>query len=866
MRLNGLGGWLLGILAFLAANIPTSWSQLVRQENTTLAMPLTPPLRGYNLQQAFNLTFTAPVAIVTPPGETNRLFIVEQIGRIIVITNLAAPTRTVFLDITSRVLFDGEQGLLGLAFHPDFKNNGIFFIDYTTTGARNDRLARYNISSTNPNAGDPSSEVVLINQPDDASNHNAGDLHFGPDGYLYVSLGDEGGGGDTYQNSQRINKDFFSGMLRLDVDKKPGNLPPNTHPASSTNYFVPADNPFVGATNFNGVAIPDPTKVHTEFWAVGLRNPWRFSFDPATGQLWCGDVGQDTREEVDIIVKGGNYGWNYREGTYAYTGTPPTGFHPIEPVFDYGRTNGNCVIGGVVYRGARLSQLYGAYVFGDNGSGNVWSLRTNSSGAPTVQRLLGTTGISAFGVDPSNGDVLICDVAGGVIRRLVYAAISMGTPLPATLADTGAFADVAPLSPQAGVVPYEINLPFWSDGAVKKRWFSIPYLTNRFGFDPTNAWQYPTGTVFIKHFEIQTNDNPVAVRRLETRFIVRNTKGVYGVTYRWTNATSAALLAEEGLDEPIVISEGGIQRTQVWHYPGRSECLICHNATAGFVLGFNAPQLNRDMTYGNQTTNQVAALANAGYLRSTPTNYHALLALAAPDDSNVSQEFRVRSYLNANCAQCHRPGGAGLGNFDARIGTPTDSANLIDGFLNDDQGDAQNRALSPGSAAHSMILQRISSRGAKQMPPLASNIPDPAGVQLMSNFITGELTVRKSFAQWQVANFGDPVPPDGNPDADPDTDGASNLFEWFAGTDPKQAGDAWSVRAQVGASGLEVVYTNPSNRGVVIEASGADFANWAPLDSPSNRLLFPITPKEIVIPDATTGAEMRFYRARIFAP
>lgn len=858
-----MGGWIVGFLVLWMMGFSGARAQLVRNANSTLALPATPPQHNFTLQQAFGMTFSGPVAVATPPGETNRLFIVEQPGRIVVITNLAAPTRTVFMDISSRILYGGEQGLLGLAFHPDFKNNGYFFVDYTTAGTRYDRVARYKVSASNPDAGDPSSELVLINQLDEASNHNAGDLHFGPDGYLYISLGDEGDGGDSFQNSQRINKDFFSGILRIDVDKKAGNLLPNVHAASSTNYFVPADNPFVGATSFNGIAIADTSKIRTEFWAVGLRNPWRYSFDPLTGTLWCGDVGQDAREEVDIIVKGGNYGWNFREGTIAYSGTPPAGFQRSDPVIDYDRSQGYCVTGGVVYRGSRFPELAGAYVFADYGSGKTWALRTNGTSSASPQLLTTSAGTSAFGYDPSNGDVLLCNVTDGQIRRLIYSATTSGTPIPTALDGTGAFSDLASLSPQTGIVPYEVNLPFWSDGAVKKRWFSIPNATGKFGFNSTNAWQYPTGAVWIKHFEIQTNDNPVAMRRLETRFIVRNTNGVYGVTYRWTNSTAASLVADEGLDEPIMISEGGIQRTQVWHYPSRSECLVCHNAAAGLVLGFNAPQLNRDMAYWGETTNQIAAMANAGYLVSTPTNYHALLALARPDDAAVSQEFRVRSYLNANCAQCHRPGGAGLGNFDARIGTPTDAANLIDGALNDTMGEPQNRVFAPGSTAHSILPQRMSVRGPKQMPPLASNIPDPAGALLLSNFVTGELLTRKSFAQWQVSNFGSSVPANGDPDAD----GASNLLEWLADTNPNQPGDGWGIRAQSGDNGIvQIVFTNPANRGVVVEASGADFGNWTPVEAPGNRLLFPITPKEVVIPNAVDSAQARFYRAQIIAP
>ena len=235
---------------------------LARVPNNTLQMPQTPPVYGYQATNAFgNLTFTAPVAILSPPGETNRLFVVEQAGVVAVITNLANPNRTVFLDIpVLGGVPTGEEGLLGMAFHPGYATNGYFFLFYTgnattTAGSgRHDILSRFQVSSNNANQADANSEVQLIKQYDEAGNHNGGDLHFGPDGYLYVSLGDEGDGNDTRENSQRIDKDFFSGILRLDVDipKQLGSLAPNSHPASTTNYAVPSDNPFVGATSFKG--------------------------------------------------------------------------------------------------------------------------------------------------------------------------------------------------------------------------------------------------------------------------------------------------------------------------------------------------------------------------------------------------------------------------------------------------------------------------------------------------------------------------------------------------------------------------------------------------------------------------------------
>jgi|GEM_PF-1393776 len=387
-----------------------------------------PAFLGYTVVPAFtNFTVQSPVCITSPPGETNRLFILEQDGRIVVITNLATPNRTVFMSITNRIEKRAECGLVGMAFHPGYATNRYFYIFYTFTnssGGLFDRVARFQTDPTNPNVGLLNTELPLITQSDLALNHQGGDLHFGPDGYLYVSLGDEGGSNDQYQNSQKITRDFFSGILRIDVDKRPGNLAPNSHPSSSTNYLVPSDNPFVGAASFNGKTI-DPTKVRTEFWAVGLRNPWRITFDEPTGLLYCADVGQEAREEIDIIIKGGNYGWNYREGNIPGSGgTPPAGFQRIDPILDYSHgagssTNGgDCVIGGVVYHGQKLTQLVGCYVFGDFVSGNIWWLRADGTNPVPHTLIAGDLGMSAFGTDPRDGEILIASYRGNTIRKL----------------------------------------------------------------------------------------------------------------------------------------------------------------------------------------------------------------------------------------------------------------------------------------------------------------------------------------------------------------------------------------------------------------------------------------------------------------
>jgi glucose/arabinose dehydrogenase/mono/diheme cytochrome c family protein len=751
LRLCVVSMLLLLLLPALAGTAPVQ-----RVANKTLKMPPAPPQLGYASSNAFGtMTFTNPVAIVSAPGETNRLFILEKRGRIIAITNLAAPTRTVFMDITNQVLgsdvVSDERGLLGLAFHPGFATNGYFYVFYTGTATTSDSgganmhdiLSRFQVSAADPNQGDPASEVRLIQQYDEADNHNAGDLHFGPDGYLYVSLGDEGGANGEYGNAQRIDKDYFSGILRIDVDMLPGNLPPNPHPSTTPNYLVPADNPFVGATKFNGLSV-DPNNVRTEFWAVGLRNPWRFSFDYSSGTVYCGDVGQNTREEIDIIVKGGNYGWNFREGNIAFPGgpTPPPGFVETKPLLDYPRTAGYCVIGGVVYRGTRMSQLYGAYIYGDYGSGAIWALRNSGTNVTQNALLMSDAGITAFGIDPSNGDILYANQHSGpdgTISRIYYTDTSTGAPLPPTLADTGAFSDLGSLTVEPGILPYSINVPFWSDNAIKTRWFSIPNPALKIGFNRDIPWSFPTGAVWIKHFELElVRGDPSSRRRLETRFIVKNSGGVYGVTYRWDDSmTNATLVPEEGMDENFVIDDGGgITRTQVWHYPSRSECLACHTGAGGYALGFNTAQMNHDADFNGIVTNQIAALNQAGYFSAAIPAIATLPALISATNDSVSLEKRVRSYLAANCVQCHQPAGGAQALWDARYSTPTLQAGIVNGALINNGGDTNNRVLKPLSLEHSMMLTRISTRGPGQMPPLATSVLDEQDITLLSTFIT----------------------------------------------------------------------------------------------------------------------------------
>ena len=861
-----------------------------------LHMPLNPPVYGYTTVNAFpslaNGAFGQPLCLSTPPGETNRLFVLDKIGHMYVVTNLANPNLTTFLDLSTRPLYtSSESGLLGVAFHPGYATNRYFFLFYSVQtnsplgSGLHQRLSRFQTSPSNPNQGMLNSEVVLISQLDPAGNHNGGDLHFGADGLLYISLGDGGVQYDGSQNSQTITQNFFSAIMRLDVDlpPRPSSIMPNPHPANTNfgtiNYRIPFDNPFIGATNFDGRLI-NSNRVRTEFYAVGFRNPWRMSFDRATGYLYCGDVGQDTWEEVDIITKGGNYGWAYLEGLHAgYRATNTVVGPLIPPIQEYHHgslTNqGNSVTGGIVYRGRRLSQLIGWYVFADYVSGNIWILNYDGTNTIPFRRIANRAGVAGFGNDPSNDDVLMANHGDGNIYRLIYdTGSSTGAAIPPTLAETGAFTNLNSLTNQMqalnasqGLIPYDINVPFWSDNARKTRWF-LGATNLKVGFAPEGNWTLPSGMAWVKHFDLEmTNGLPESSRRLETRVLVRNSNGVYGVTYRWGNSlTNATLVPEEGQDEPFTIYDGGNTRTQIWHYPARTECQTCHTPVAGLALGFNTVQMNRDFNYITHGANQIAEMSAQGRFTTTVSNIHSLRALAAATNDAVSLEWRVRSYLAANCAQCHQPGGVGLGSWTANISTLTANAGLISGPLNNNYGDANNRVIVPGSLSNSMLLTRISTRGSGQMPLLATSVLDNKAIQLLSAWITNDLPSYQTFAQWQVANFGSSNAPNAAPNFDADGDSSPNFSEYIARTDPQSSNSVWSISMSNNGGQVQLQFTQPTGRCFAIEESRDLFPpSWQFKNVPENRPFYPAEARPVIVNDSATSTQ-KFYRVKLTTP
>lgn len=650
-------------------------------------------------------------------------------------------------------------------------------------------------------------ELRYLNLAEQHLYHSINDCHFDADGYLYVSFGDEGDQGEPYRNAQYITKDQYSSIIRIDIDRKPESLEPNPHYAiivnsgtGKANFKVPADNPYVGAAvTYNGVtytpAHPDFAKIRTEIWATGLRNPFKFDLDRVGGvtEAWVGDVGMDLWEEVSRLRKGDDAGWSYWEGTHVTTiahAIQPSQHKP--PEWDYAHSSGNnCVIGGVLYRGSAYNApLNGKYVFGDNGSGRLWSLDPAGSGPSKVQELgVGTLGsVVDFHVDPLTGQILIAQYQSGKkIMRLKEVAPTTST-FPQLLSQTGAFADLATLAPNPGVVPYVPNLKFWSDHADKARWFVIKNTTDQMGYSRDGAWSFPEGMIFIKHFDMELDRSFPGTRRkrLETRFLVRTAESSYGVSYRWNEAgTDASLVGISGEDFDLPVVEGGTlvggqvtggtPVTQRWHIPSRGECLTCHNPNAGHALSLNTRQLNREGGLGSLNGNFLTLLSQSGYLSGFQEDPSTLPRFYRPDESSANLEDRVSSYLAVNCSYCHQPNSGVVESWDARGHLTVEQKRLLyNQPLSETYHDEDDRLILPGDPANSLLWNRIQARnmigdgnfhGYSQMPPLATNVVDPAGVQLLTDWINNHANVKPAFAEGatsaasipRLASLGTPV-------------------------------------------------------------------------------------------------------------
>ncbi|MBX3232145.1 MAG: PQQ-dependent sugar dehydrogenase [Labilithrix sp.] len=678
----------------------------------------TPELGGYALVEAFppTMKMMIPAAIVWTAPPERRAFILERGGNVIVMENGA---RRNVLDISGEVALESEGGALGFALHPAFGAGKPFaYVWYNAKGEpkNKQRLVRYTWSAGAERFESP---LVMIEQEEERPEHNAGRLAFGPDGFLYFGNGDD----INSVNHQTIARALFEGIFRIDVDSDPAKshpIPKQPEGGSTTGYMIPNDNPFVGTPG-----------ALEEFWALGLRNPFMFSFDRATGRMWAGDVGDSFREEVNEIVEGGNYQWPFREGELTRNAGSVTIGVSKDPVFAYSHAEMGdlaAIFGGFVYRGAALPELTGQYVFSDWPSGRVWALDVEAT--PRARRTIVASEWRrtpmAIAEDP-DGELYVLHFDG--IAKLVKDLSPRD--VPRRLVETTLFKDLATLEPEDGVVPYDINAPLWSDGAAKRRFVSVP-PGQRIDVGANGELRFPVGTRFVKHFELP------AGRRLETRVLVVGDETTYGLSYRWNADGTDAVLAPEGFDERFVDAATGPER--VWHTPSWGECWSCHRAE-NRILGFTARQLHvvADGKPQQQTLAERGVLDPAA-IATWPA------ALARPSDPGASLEDRALAYLAANCSGCHHEGASYTGGgptWRAEPGVPLSERGLL-GAPNHNIPVARGLGLdpfqtpivAPGEPSRSLLVHRLRSTNHDlMMPPLGRSLVDPDGVKVVEDWI-----------------------------------------------------------------------------------------------------------------------------------
>jgi len=705
------------------------------------------PLPPLEIVNAFpKLEFVRPVQLTHAGDGSDRIFVVDQPGIVHVFPNKSdAEKAEVFLDVQKKAKTSHfEEGLLGLAFHPKYKENGVFFT-YYSIDPRASRISRWKVSADNPNRADPSSEEEIIQIAQPFGNHNGGSIEFGPDGMLYVGLGDGGSANDPHGHGQNL-KTLLGSILRIDVDKKD----------EGKSYAIPKDNPFVGEA---GKKYGEG--VRGEIWAYGIRNPWRMTFDRANGDLWVGDVGQNLWEEVDIIEKGGNYGWKVREGDHFFSeDAETTGDEFIPPIFEYTRHEGKSITGGFVYRGKKHPELGGVYFYADFATFNVWGLRYDREAKKVTSNSLIARSfmpVTGFGED-EQGEVYVTafdakkgdDVqkaSFGQLFRLSRGSIYRferrkgeqvdTAAFPRLLSKTNLFKDVKNMVPAPGLIPYDVNVPLWSDGAKKTRYLALP-KSGQVKFNEKGAWEFPEGTVFVKTFELDGAEGGGS-HRLETRLLVHSRRGWVGYTYKWKDDLSdAELLDSAAIHEYSMAQDGDKPAKQSWYFPSRSDCNACHTKTEGFVLGLNTQQMNRVHDFGGAKANQIGFLTQLEVFTEKPAKPSADLA-AYPDwrDDSESVGGRARAYLDVNCSICHRPGGTGVSKADLRFETPWQRMRAIAA----DPGQKRfltegSKIIAPGEPHRSEILARMMATGPGRMPSLASSEVDWDAVRVLGEWIS----------------------------------------------------------------------------------------------------------------------------------
>ncbi|HEX3314021.1 MAG TPA: PQQ-dependent sugar dehydrogenase [Gemmataceae bacterium] len=711
-----------------------------------------PPL-PYVTERVFpKLTFREPVFMVHPPTSAgaDRWFVGERFGRIWSFPkNPDVAKADLVVDFAKQLdSFDpsqtkGVSECYALAFHPQFAKNRYVYVCLIFDGnARRQqlpdgsRISRFKMTDTDPPRIDVKTEQIVLTWL--GGGHNGCDMHFGNDGFLYISTGDGASPNppDRYDFGQDMSS-FNSKILRIDVDKS----------GSGKNYGIPADNPFVKMPG-----------ARPEVYAYGFRNPWRMSFDRPTGDLWVGDVGWELWEMVDRVQKGGNYGWSIKEGPQDVRPNGKRGPTPIlPPTLDFPHTEAASITGGYVYRGKRLPDLIGAYLCGDWVTRKLWATKFDGDRIVWHKEIAqGNERVVAFSQDTDGELFFLHHDDRGSIHRLVPnpEAKDYKDVFPRKLSDTGLFASVVDHKLAAGVFPFQVAAARWVDGATTDRFVAIPGAGTAELYDEFRRLEAdffgsflfpPAGTVLGETFMLETkHGDPGTRRRLETQILHFDGKHWRGYSYRWNDTgTDADLVGARGADLKIDVADptlpGGKHR-QTWHLPSRTECMICHNPWSGYALAFTPLQLQRDIDIGGTKASQIDHLRSLGLIDLKHADRDGKVSLptplANPYDRDAPLDARARSYLHVNCSHCHQFGAGGSVDIEFRYTESLDHTKAVDvppvqGTFGIDGA----KIIAPGDPYRSTLYYRMAKMGRGRMPHIGSEIIDEPGVRLMHDWI-----------------------------------------------------------------------------------------------------------------------------------
>lgn len=700
-----------------------------------------PPLPYVAVNAFPAVQWDRPIYAKREPG-SNRVIVVQQGGEndrptkvLGVIDSADSNTASVILEVPKRLVYSVE-------FDPDYPANGFLYLfsnGPTGEPERVNRISRYTVSRDQDGAVtcDPKSELAIIEWR--SMGHDGGDLVFGHDGMLYATAGDGTSDSDNWLSAQDATN-LLGSVIRIDVSRSTQDQP----------YTIPPDNPFLQTPGARG-----------ELWAIGLRNPWRMSIDSQTGQIWVGSNGQDLWESVNLLGRGENYGWSVYEGSHPFYPQRRLGPGKLTfPTFEHHHIEARSLTGGVVYDGDQLTELKGAYVYGDYSTGKIWAGRHDGEQVTWHREIADTTLQIAGFANSHQGELLVVDLGGGIHRLTPNQQAARTDERPAfpnTLAETGLFESVADHRVAAGVIPYSINSAAWNDGASVERFLAIPGDA-QIEYARERGWNFPDGSVLMQTLSLPVGSGLATTnQRIETRILTRQQGEWSGYSYRWNRQQNeAVLVARDGID--IVVNrpgkDGDVQQ-QTWRIPARSECMSCHTRAANYVLGLTELQMNREHDYGGTVDNQLRTLEHIGLFAnaiSRPVDQRN--KLPDPNDTSLPLESRAKAYLHTNCSGCHVWGGGGNARMELEYSKPLDAMEVVSNFPQHDSfGIAQPLIVAPGQPDQSVMLKRLGRRGRGQMPPLVSNRVDEQGVELLRQWIASMQSERSFVKDWKAEDF-----------------------------------------------------------------------------------------------------------------